>query len=128
MAPLNRFSTKNGAPSCVSPATATASTATASTVPQTLGRPGPDGGGAEQRAGKGRQHEFLADRALPDLKLRLQDNAGEGSDRAGGDEGQRDIGVRRDAGQLRGARAVADDVEIAAERQIIEHDPQDQSR
>jgi hypothetical protein len=37
---VERFSTKNGAPSWVSPATATARTATARTVPQTLGRPG----------------------------------------------------------------------------------------
>src|ERR1700722_6974483 len=38
--PLNKGSTKNGAPSWLRPATVTASTATASTVPQTLTRPG----------------------------------------------------------------------------------------
>ena len=93
MAPLKRFSTKNGAPSCVSPATATARTATASTVPQTFGRPGSDRGRAEQRAGKGRQHQFLADRTLPDLQLRLEDDAGEGGERARRDEGPGHVGM-----------------------------------
>ena len=66
IAPLNSGSTKKGAPSWLSPATATASTATARTVPQTLGRPGTDRRGAEQGTGEGRQHQLLADRALAD--------------------------------------------------------------
>ena len=48
--------------------------------------------------------------------------------RAGGDEGERDVGRGGDAGELGGARAVADDVEIAAERQVVEHDPQHECR
>ena len=40
MKPLNKGSTKNGAPSWTGRPRATASTATASTVPQTFGRPG----------------------------------------------------------------------------------------
>src|SRR6185437_3516080 len=40
VAPLNKDSTKNGAPSWLRPATVTAKTATASTVPHTLTRPG----------------------------------------------------------------------------------------
>ena len=46
-----------------------------------------DRGGAEQRAGEGGQQEFLADGALADAELRLQDEAGEGRDQTADDEG-----------------------------------------
>ena len=84
----------------------------------------PDRGRAEQRRGEGRQQILLADRALPDLELRLQHDAGEGGERAGGDEAERDVALGRDAVQLRRARAGAEHVEVAAERQVLEHDPE----
>ena len=88
----------------------------------------PDRGRAEKRRGEGGQEIFLADRALADHELRLQHDPGEGRERSGGDEGERDVALRRDAVQLRRSRARAEDIEVAAERQVLEHDPEDQAR
>src|SRR5271165_2172071 len=58
---------------------------------------------AEQSCGESGQQIFLPDRTLTDLELRLQDDSGEGGQRPGRDEPQRDKSSGGDSIQFGGA-------------------------
>ena len=85
---------------------------------------GLDRGRAEEGADQGRQQVFEADAGLADAQLRGEQHAGQRRQAARGDEGADDEAADRDAVERRGLRVGADGVEVAADRQVFEDDPQ----
>ena len=122
--PLNSGSTQKEPPNCWMPEMPTARMIDADDRAPDVDPPRLDRGRAEEGADQRRQQEFEPDAGLADAQLGGEQNAGEGGQRARGDEGADDVFARRDAVQLRRARVGADGVEVAADRAVFEDHPQ----
>ena len=97
---------------------------TPTTVPQTLTRPGlivVEPRKAPTSAGSRYSRPTLA---WPMRSLRGEQDAGESGQKARGDEGEDRVAADRNAVELGGLRIGADGVEVAADRQIFEHEPE----